>query len=763
MKRWMDLSVTVLVLFVGLAAAHVRLTWPPARTFDFDFLDNIRTEVPCGMPSGGPVSTFAPGQKVNVTWHLAYSHRGGYKLFIIPRNGSEIMAHLTTEDEWVGTNETGTIMHEVEIPSNIEGDYTLVLNRNAAEWVTGNPNLPFYTFHSCADITITAGVICNTNMECSGNGQCTNNKCVCEDLASGDFCQYVDECMNEDDCSNHGECMEVSDVSYTYPRYVCFCSDGYFGQHCEMENPSDFKVDMTMEEMSSYYHRDLSDSMSVYFTVLTATNEVEVIVKSTGKGWIGFGWRPSGMDGTCRNFPVAYTSGAVPEGEPEGEPGAEPEPTAAGRRRRRSVRSVRIPRDSDGGGMDMDDECIPWGSGGAEPGASAEPEPEAEPTAEPGAVPTAGPTLEPGATAEPAAEGEPEGEPEAPAAALHPMDCMDIVIGMVDGGLSRVGDYYTRDRSTPRRDSFYGGMESLTAAGGKEYNDRTIVKFRRKLTSTERSDHSIMNGPMTVIFARGQDYGRYVHNPPSGVEHCTTSQRFYKRFELKYHGTAQSQRGQVPNFNFYEDPNAPPQTGPCNGDYSMPMNCQGDACDYKITWTFREADDKIQFNIVAKTESNRWTGVGFSKQGAMVGSDAVIAFNGANGVVVEDRFLGGKSANTVVIDDTNNLEEVSASYDNGIMTVAFRRPRDTGDNQDVAFTDDPSGCLHLLIPTQGGTFTEGTPNMIGYHAQTPMVVPKVCIKACDEGPGTGDNSGTNLSARLSTVLFIMVLVFILKM
>ena len=30
------------------------------------------------------------------------------------------------------------------------------------------------------------------------------------------------------------------------------------------------------------------------------------------------------MNGTCRNFPVAYWSGASPEGEPETEPPATP-------------------------------------------------------------------------------------------------------------------------------------------------------------------------------------------------------------------------------------------------------------------------------------------------------------------------------------------------------------------------------------------------------------------------------------------------------
>lgn len=34
------------------AAAHVALTFPPARKYDLDFLDNSRTKAPCGMPRG---------------------------------------------------------------------------------------------------------------------------------------------------------------------------------------------------------------------------------------------------------------------------------------------------------------------------------------------------------------------------------------------------------------------------------------------------------------------------------------------------------------------------------------------------------------------------------------------------------------------------------------------------------------------------------------------------------------------------------------
>ena len=67
------------------------------------------------------------------------------------------------------------------------------------------------------------------------------------------------------------------------------------------------------------------------------------------------------------------------------------------------------------------------------------------------------------------------------AANLHSMDCVDIVIGAARGSQSRILDYYTRDRSTPRTDDFYGGEDSLTAAVGMERDGMTYIKFRRQL------------------------------------------------------------------------------------------------------------------------------------------------------------------------------------------------------------------------------------------------------------------------------------------
>ena len=72
------------------------------------------------------------------------------------------------------------------------------------------------------------------------------------------------------------------------------------------------------------------------------------------------------------------------------------------------------------------------------------------------------------------------------------MDCADIVIGQARGQLSRIMDYYTRDRATPRPDSFYDGDNDLTAAVGQEVNGVTSIKFRRPLSTGTATNEGLL-------------------------------------------------------------------------------------------------------------------------------------------------------------------------------------------------------------------------------------------------------------------------------
>lgn len=47
-------GITSLIILCTLSgvAGHIALKYPPARKYAFDFMDNIRTIAPCGIPKG---------------------------------------------------------------------------------------------------------------------------------------------------------------------------------------------------------------------------------------------------------------------------------------------------------------------------------------------------------------------------------------------------------------------------------------------------------------------------------------------------------------------------------------------------------------------------------------------------------------------------------------------------------------------------------------------------------------------------------------
>lgn len=98
-------------------------------------------------------------------------------------------------------------------------------------------------------------------------------------------------------------------------------------------------------------------------------------------------------------------------------------------------------------------------------------------------------------------------------------------------------------------DNFWGGKNDITAAMGFEKEGITTILFRRKLQAKEPSDHTIEEDLMHVIFAQGQEKGKYIHVPKSGVETAEAKVKdFYKPDELKYHGHGAQRGGTTINF-----------------------------------------------------------------------------------------------------------------------------------------------------------------------------------------------------------------------
>ena len=90
------------LIFVSIANAHVSLTYPPARKYDLDFLDDTRTQAPCGgMPQGFHKTKILRGSKLKVEWHLGYAHNGGFNIELL--NGNVTIWDAASPNDWINT------------------------------------------------------------------------------------------------------------------------------------------------------------------------------------------------------------------------------------------------------------------------------------------------------------------------------------------------------------------------------------------------------------------------------------------------------------------------------------------------------------------------------------------------------------------------------------------------------------------------------------------------------------------------------------
>jgi len=380
-----------LIAILHTSEAHVSLIFPPARKYNLDFLDSLRTEKPCGgMPKGDIVTTIPSGQKLKVEWHLGYAHRGGFKIELLNDQGYQDIDF--TPQGFVGSENTETTSFEIDIPSDFTYKGILRLTRQATDWTN-------YYFYSCADIEIV-------------NPSDFDNDYYCDKSHTGDRCQYMQDCQYDGDCQNGGRCIQ--NAVNVEPKRECYCPVGSFGKNCQNKSPLSTKS----YNQSEYNIVPLNGADFKFMWKLMGSYQdtLEGIIVAKTTSYVALGWRSKDVPLDCQKFPL-------------------------------DVEPPKTPRQ------------------------------------------------------------------------LHPMDCQDIVIGKVRGDLSNIGDYYTRDRSTPRRDEFYGGKDDLTAAVGWEENGVTTIMFRKPINSADIHTDSNFESIITLIWA----YGQHDHS-------------FYVDDVLKYHG-----------------------------------------------------------------------------------------------------------------------------------------------------------------------------------------------------------------------------------
>jgi len=71
------------------------------------------------------------------------------------------------------------------------------------------------------------------------------------------------------------------------------------------------------------------------------------------------------------------------------------------------------------------------------------------------------------------------------------------------------------------------------------------------------------------------------------------------------------------------------------------------------------------------------------------------------------------------------MMQASLTYDSGVMTLTFKRARDTGDDKDWKFSNSDSDCYYFMYPVGGGPHSDTD---ISKHSSMPTISEqKICI------------------------------------
>ena len=95
------------------------------------------------------------------------------------------------------------------------------------------------------------------------------------------------------------------------------------------------------------------------------------------------------------------------------------------------------------------------------------------------------------------------------------------------------------------------------------------------------------------------------------------------------------------------------------------------------------------------------------------------------------------------LDPVQNLFNQTAWRENGITTLKFSRPRQTGDSRDYQFSDN--NCPYFIFPVMGGVFN-AVNKRIRKHESTPVVSDRrICVRSCRTPTTTSTTTTSTVS------------------
>ncbi|XP_055352354.1 uncharacterized protein LOC129598464 [Paramacrobiotus metropolitanus] len=294
----------LMVLVVSEVASHISLVYPRARQYPINALNNRVAPVgQCGMPKGNDITELLMGSSFNVTWTVGEMHNGGFRIELLDKEYNLISTLAPPNgksNEFVGDNWAANIGY-VSLPTEVTcGRCVIRVIHQGVGPAWANP--PGVTvppgFRTCADVSIVEQAT-NDRSRCTNHGTWKDGVCQCDRPFVGTFCEFEEECWDDTDCENGGQCINTH--AQFYPKRQCYCPVGSFGPKCASQSAvKDFSFQKELyRKRSSPY-----GNFTFYWRILSEIKEIEVILEAGTTNWVGFGWRPEGLNTSCKTFPV---------------------------------------------------------------------------------------------------------------------------------------------------------------------------------------------------------------------------------------------------------------------------------------------------------------------------------------------------------------------------------------------------------------------------------------------------------------------------
>lgn len=100
----------------------------------------------------------------------------------------------------------------------------------------------------------------------------------------------------------------------------------------------------------------------------------------------------------------------------------------------------------------------------------------------------------------------------------------------------------------------------------------------------------------------------------------------------------------------------------CNNEFRYPNNCKDDECEYIANWKFNPSKEEVKFEVTSRG-IGRWTGIGFSRDGAMQNSDIYTGWVYNGKAYVVDRFAYGRQLPAIDPADRQDIYDVGGKID----------------------------------------------------------------------------------------------------